>query len=59
MKVSAVISIKNRTKLFKRTLKLLNKQMILQCLSDVSCLEEYTAAEILELEGMLTLKSNL
>ena len=38
-------------------LKLLNKQMILQILSDSSCIEELTADEITELEGILTLHS--
>jgi hypothetical protein len=37
--------------------KLLNKQMILQVLSDDSCLEELTATEQTTLSGMLTLKS--
>jgi len=37
--------------------KLLNKQMILQVLSDSSCLEELSTDEIIELEGILTIHS--
>jgi hypothetical protein len=38
-------------------LKLLNKQMLFQVLSDSSCLEELTADEVTELEGILILHS--
>lgn len=38
-------------------LKLLNKQMVLQCLGDSSCLEEFTAKEAEILTGRLVLKS--
>lgn len=38
-------------------LKLLNKQIVLQCLGDSSCLEEFTAEEIEILTGRLVLKS--
>lgn len=38
-------------------LKLLNKQMILQCLGDAACLEELSTIEQDELTGMITLKS--
>jgi hypothetical protein len=38
-------------------LKLLNKQLILQCLGDSSCLEEFTTEEVSILTGRLALKS--
>lgn len=38
-------------------LKLLNKQLILQCLGDNSCLEEFSSTEVDILTGRLTLKS--
>jgi len=38
-------------------LKLLFRQIILQILSDSSCLEEFSADEIANLEGYLILKS--
>jgi hypothetical protein len=38
-------------------MKLLNKQMIIQVLSDDSCLEELTTDEQASLSGILTLKS--
>jgi hypothetical protein len=38
-------------------MKLLNKQMIIQVLSDSTCLEGITADEQASLSGMLTLKS--